>query len=373
MGMLIAQDQVNDFLDLSKRMLRLFPQNSPSLLGVDISSSAVKLIELACKGDRTCVESYAVQPFPPNVVVENKIKDVEALAEAIKEAVKQSGTRTKKAATAVSGSEIITKLIPAPAGLSERELESHIELEAAQYIPYPLEEVNLDFEVLTTSEENPEVVEVLLAACRSENIDVRVAALELAGLTPAIIDVEAYAIGNMFPLLMRQVPDYSKEQTVAVVDIGATLTTISVLHNSRIIYTRERVFGGRQLTEEIQQRYGLSYEEAGLGKRQGGLPDSYVPEILEPFKKAMTQQIRRAFQLFFSSTNHSSIDHVVLAGGCASIPGIDKLVEDTVGTATSIANPFADMMLGHRVTAKALQNDAPALVSACGLALRGFD
>ncbi len=371
--MLIAQGRVNNTLDFSRKILRLILRHSPSLLGVDISSSAIKLIELARKGDHICVESYAVEPLPPNAVVENKIEDVEALAQAIKRAVRRSGTRVKKAATAISGSEVITKLISVPAGLLERELESQIELEAAQYIPYPLEEVNLDFEVLSTAEKNLETVEVLIAACRSENVDVRVAALELAGLTPAVIDVEAYAIENVLPLLMKQAPDHGKRQTIAVVDIGAMITSISILHNSKIIYTRGQVFGGKQLTEEIQQRYSLSYEEAGLGKRQGGLPDNYVSEVLEPFKKSITRQISRAFQLFFSSTQYNSVDHVVLAGGCASIPGIDKLIENAVEATVSIADPFAGMILGPRIDAKALCNDAPALVSACGLALRSFD
>lgn len=364
---------MNSVLDFSQKILRLLPRNSPSLLGVDISPSAIKLIELTRKDDRTCVESYAIEPFPSNVVVENKIEDIEALAEAIKRAVKRSGTRVKKAATAVSGSEVITKIISVPAGLSERELESQIELEAAHYIPYPLEEVNLDFEVLSTTEKDPEVVEVLLAACRSENVDVRVAVLELAGLTPAVIDVDAYAIENVFPLLTKQIPNWEEGQTVAVVNIGTTLTAVSVLHKCKIIYTREQVLGGNHFTEEIQRRYSLSYEEARLAKHQGGPLDSHTTEVLESFKGVITRQVSRTFQFFFSSAQHNSVDHVILAGGCASIPGIDKLIENTVGASVSIANPFVDMLLGPQIKAKVLYHDAPALVSACGLALKSFD
>lgn len=351
----------------------LFKPKKPPVLGLDISSTAIKLLELGKSGDRMRVESYAVEPLPPNSVIEKNISDVEAVGDAIKRAVKRSGSRTKSAAAAVAGSAVITKTIAMPATLAEDEMEQQIQLEADQYIPYPLEEVNLDFEVLGPSESDPERVDVLLAASRSENVDVRVAAIELAGLKAKIIDVEAYAMENAFSMLAPQLPDQGIDQTIAVVDVGATMTTLNVMHDLKSIYTREQVFGGKQLTEEIQRRYGLSYEEAGMAKRQGGLPDNYVPEVLEPFKDAMAQQVSRSLQFFFSSSQHSTVDHIVLAGGSAMIPGIDEMIADKLGVHTSIANPFANMTLASRVKAQSLSNDAPALMIACGLALRSFD
>ncbi len=351
----------------------LFKPKKPPMLGLDISSTAVKLLELGHSGDRLRVESYAVEPLPPNSVIEKNISDVEAVGEAIKRAVKRSGTRNKFAAAAVAGSAVITKTISMPANLSEDEMEQQIELEADQYIPYPLEEVNLDFEVLGPSENDPDRLDVLLAASRSENVDVRVAAIELAGLKAKIIDVEAYAMENAFSLLAPQLPEQGIDQTIAVVDVGATMTTLNVMHDLKNIYTREQVFGGKQLTEEIQRRYGLSYEEAGMAKRQGGLPDNYVPEVLEPFKDAMAQQVSRSLQFFFSSNQYSNVDHIVLAGGSAMIPDIDEMIADRLGVHTSVANPFANMTLASRVKAQSLSNDAPALMIACGLAMRSFD
>jgi len=351
----------------------IFKPKKPPVLGLDISSTAVKLLELGKSGDRLRVESYAVEPLPPNSVIEKNISDVEAVGEAIKRVVKRSGSRTRFAAAAVAGSAVITKTVSMPANLSEDELEQQIQLEADQYIPYPLEEVNLDFEVLGPTENDPERVDVLLAASRSENVDVRVAAIELAGLKAKIIDVEAYAIENAFQLLAPQLPEQGIDQTIAVVDVGATMTTLNVMHDLKNIYTREQVFGGKQLTEEIQRRYGLSYEEAGMAKRQGGLPDNYVPEVLEPFMETMAQQVSRSLQFFFSANQYSSVDHIVLAGGSAMIPGIDELIADKLGVHTSIANPFANMTLASRVKAQSLSNDAPALMIACGLALRSFD
>jgi len=351
----------------------LFKAKSPTVIGLDISSTAVKLLELGRSGDRYRVESYSVEPLPPNSVVEKNISDVEAVGEAIKRAVKRSTTRTKSAAAAVAGSSVITKIIAMPASLSEDEMEQQIQMEADQYIPYPLEEVNLDFEVLGSSENDPERVDVLLAASRSENVDVRVAAIELAGLKAHVIDVEAYAIENAFSIIAPQLPEQGIDQTIAVVDVGATMTTLNVMHDLKSIYTHEQVFGGKQLTEEIQRRYGLSYEEAGMAKRQGGLPDNYVPEVLEPFKEAMAQQVSRSLQFFYGSTQYNHVDHLVLAGGSAMITGIDEMVANKLGVHTSVANPFSNMTLASRVKAQSLSNDAPALIIACGLAMRSFD
>jgi type IV pilus assembly protein PilM len=233
--------------------------------------------------------------------------------------------------------------------------------------------VNIDFQMLGPSEKNPDLVDVLLAASRSENVEDRVAALDLAGLTASVVDVEAYALETACTQLLDQFPEGGAEHTIVVADVGATNTTLNVLHNNKIIYTREQNFGGRQLTEEIQRRYGLSREEAGMAKRQGGLPDNYGPEVLEPFKEAMAQQINRSLQFFYSSSVYNSVDHIVLAGGTASIPGVDELVEDRIGISTSIANPFANMSVASRVKPQRLSNDAQALMIAVGLALRAFD
>ena len=348
-------------------------RKKPTVLGLDISTTAVKLLELSKSGDRYRVESYAVEPLPPNSVIEKNISDIDGVGQAIRRAVKRSGTKLKHVAAAVAGSSVITKVISMPASYSDEELESQIMLEADQYIPYPLEEVSLDFEILGPSPDDAGRVDVLLAASRSENVEVRVDAIQSAGLLAKIIDVEAYAMENAFALLKHQMPDNGLDKTIAVVDVGATMTTLSVLHDLKTIYTREQVFGGKQLTEEIQRRYGLSYEEAGMAKRQGGLPDNYVPEVLEPFKEAMAKEVNRSLQFFFSSTQYGSVDHIVLAGGSSSIPGVDELIEQSQGVPTTVANPFSNMVISPKIKAQVLSNDAPALMIACGLALRSFD
>ncbi len=342
------------------------------MLGIDISSTTVKLLELSRHGDGYRVENYAVRPLPANSVVEKNINDAEAVAQVIRSTVQNTRSKVKDAAVAVPGSAVITKTIDMPSGLNDDALELQISLEADQYIPYPLEEVAIDFDIVGPSEKAADQVEVLLAACRRENVDMRAAVLEMASLNPKVVDIEAYTMERAFELVTEQL-SMQDDQVIAIVDIGSTMTTLSVLVDGKTVYTREQLFGGRQLTEEIQRRYGLSEDEAGLAKKQGGLPDDYEPEVLEPFKDTVVQQVTRSLQFFFSSSQYSDVDHIVLAGGVASMTGLSELIEEKLGTSVSIANPFANMSVSTKVNSAALANDAPALMIAAGLALRSFD
>ncbi len=353
--------------------MALFSRKQSGLVGIDISASAVKLLELSKSGDHYRVERYTVEPLPQNSVVENAIADVDQVGRAVDRALKRSGSRCKHAAVAVSSSHVITKTINMPGGMKEEELESQIELEADHYIPYPLEEVNLDFEVLGPSEANPNDDEVLIAACRREIVDDYVAVVERPGMSAKVVDVDAFAMESAYNVIVNYVADGGLDKTVAILDFGATTTHVNVMHNNRSVYTRDHAFGGRQLTEEIQRRYGLSYEEAGVAKKVGGLPDNYQTDILQPFTEAMCQETLRALQFFYSSSPFDKVDHLLLAGGCSQIPGIDELISARVGVPATLANPFVSMSLSSRIKPKILTSDAPSLMVACGLALRSFD
>jgi type IV pilus assembly protein PilM len=353
-------------------IFELFERKQKPVIGLDISSTSVKLLELSRQGDTYRVEGYAVKALPPNVVVEKNISDEEAVAEVVRDLVKVSRSKVRDAAVAVAGSAVITKVVEMPAGLSEDAMEAQIALEADQYIPYPLEEVAIDFEVQAASEIDPERVEVLLAACRRENVDLRQSVLEQADLVAKVVDVEAYTMERAFSLLTEQFEDHDEGMVVAIVDVGATMTTLSVLVGGKTVYTREQLFGGKQLTEEIQRRYGLSTAEAGLAKKQGGLPDDYELEVLEPFKEAVVQQVTRSLQFFFSSSQYNDVDQIVLAGGVAAMDDLASVIEEKLGAKTSVANPFANMSVSSKVNAAALANDAPSLMIATGLAMRSF-
>jgi type IV pilus assembly protein PilM len=344
-----------------------------SLLGVDISSTSVKLIELHRVGGRYRLQAYAVEPLPANTVVEKNIADPEAVGQALARALVRAGTTSRLAAVAVAGSAVITKAIELPTGLSDDEMEIRIKAEADQYIPYPLEEVAIDFNVRGPSLHSQGRVDVLLAACRKEIVEVREAALALAGITAKVVDVEAYALERAFALLAPQLAAGPGASIVALVDIGASMTMTSILHDGRIVHAREQLFGARQLTEEVQRRYGLTVEEAGLAIIQGGLPGDDLGEILRPFKEAVVEQVSRSLQFFFSTGQFHKVDCILLAGGIASLGGLVDLVQQRLATATLLANPFAEMVVSSKVDAALLASDAPALMIACGLALRGFD
>ena len=344
----------------------------PQMLGIDISSTTVKLIELTRIGHRFRVEAYAVASLPQDAVIEKAVNNIDEVAAAIRSVHGQARTKNKHVVSAVAGSSVITKVLSMPAGLNDEDLETQLTFEADQYIPYPLDEVALDFELQGATAGRTDMVDVLLAACRRETIDARVDALEAAGLVPKVMDVEAYAMERAFELVKPQA-DIDDRATVAIVDIGATMTTLSVLHRGKTVYTREQFFGGKQLTDEIMRRYGLPLEEAGLAKKQGGLPDDYETDLLNPFREAVVQQVSRSLQFFFSSSDFNGVDHIFLAGGVAAMDGLSGLVAERLGSPVSVANPFAEMTIGTRVNAVALNSDAPAMMIACGLALRSFD
>jgi type IV pilus assembly protein PilM len=344
---------------------------------VDISSTAVKQLELtrAGKNKRNYrVENYGLEALPEGAVEDKAIKDIEAVGLALQKLVKKFKLKTQFAAVAVAGSAVITKVIQMPNNVVDREMEEMVWMDAEQYIPYPMDEVNLDFEVVGPSEANPEEeFDVMLAASKSENVSDRIAVLEMAGLKAQVVDIELFALENAFSLLALNDPEIDTSDVIALVDVGATTMSFSVLHDLKILYTREQAFGGQQLTEQIQHRYGLSYEESMVAKRYGGLPEDYEAELLEPFKEVMAQEVSRAIQYYYSSSSSGTIAHTVVAGGCASIPGVIELIGNKIGGHVSLANPFASMSVSNKVNKKALMNDAPALMIACGLALRSFD
>jgi type IV pilus assembly protein PilM len=352
----------------------LFSRKYRQLLGLDITTSSIKLIELAMVGGEYRVESYAAEPTPPNSMNEKTLVDPEAVGEAIRRAVKRSGAKSHEAAIAISGDAAITKVIQMPRGLRDSELEAQVEMQADQYIPFPMDEVSYDYEVIGPSEKDAESIDVLLVASRTDNVAQRRSAVVAAGLTTRIVDVEAFALENACRLMTHQMPDGGIDHSVAVVDFGASSTTFSVLRNLKVVYTRDFAFGGQQLTEEIMRTYGLSMEEAGRAKKEGGLPGNYQAEVLDPFIDDMTQQVSRSMQFYLASgSGREQPDKILICGGCANIPGVADVVQSRVGISAERGDPLGQMKLSSRARAQAVQRDATALLTACGLALRSFD
>ncbi len=351
-----------------------FNDSTPPLIGVDISTSAVKMVELSSSGKGTYrLEGYSIAAIPKDAIVDGNISGLEQVSDAVKLAWKLLGSREKRTALALPSAAVITKKVLMAADLRESDMEAQVEAEANQYIPFPLEEVNIDFQIIGPAPSSPDEVEVLIAAARKEKIEDRVAAAEDAGLKVTVMDVDTYATEAAYSIVANQLPNAGKDQTVMIVDIGAVMMHINVLHDNKSIYIREQAFGGSQLTQEIQRRFGLSVEEAEIAKRKGGLPESYENEVLQPFMQSMSTEVARALQFFTSSTQYNRVDHIVLAGGCAAIPAVDVMVQDRTQVNTVVANPFQSMSLGSRVKQQQANIDAPALIVACGLAMRGVD
>lgn len=337
-------------------------------MGVDVSSTSVKLVELASSGGELRLENYIIRPLPEKAVQEKNIQDPAAVAESIRQALSLMKPRHRAAAVAVAGSAVITKTIEMNASFSDAELENQIVVEADQYIPYPLSEVALDFERQPLSDPEAETADVLLAACRRENVDSRVHALEDGGLDVHVVDIEAFAMERACSLLQGQLGGVP--EMLSVIDVGASAVTLYVLRNGRILYTREQLFGGNQLLEQVQLQFSLSPAEAERALRRGELPPEYSSEILPAFREQLIEQINRALQFFFSSSHYNEVDHIVLAGGVAVLDGLSSRLQESSGTPVTVANPFLNLAVADKINGSALATDAPALMIACGLAMR---
>src|SRR5512143_864335 len=352
----------------------LFQTRAPALIGVDISSTSIKLVELAETGKGAYrLERYTIEPLPREAVTDGNIVNLEQVSDGLKRAWKRLGSRNRNVALALPAAMVITKKIIVPAAQKEEDLELTVEAEANQYIPFALDEVNLDFQIVGPAPNNPEEVEVLIAASRKEKVEDRVAIAEAAGLKPRVMDVESYATQEAFGLISPALPANGRDQNIAFVDVGAHVTHFYVLRNGQFLFSRDQAFGGNQLTHDIQRAFNLPPEEAESAKRNQGLPENYDADVLQPFMETLALEVTRALQFFFTSTSYNQVDQIVLAGGCALLPGIDELVAKRAGVATVVGNPFGTMAASDHIRPRQLAQDAPQLLIACGLAMRSFE
>lgn len=352
-----------------------FMRKNRSVLGLDISTSSVKVVELSLAGGQYRVDCMAVEAMPPNAISDRAVADPQAVGEAIARAVRRSGSPSREVAVAVSGTNNhLAKVIQMPAALREDELETQVELQADQYLEVPVDELALDFQVIGASTREADSVDVLLVAARQSLVGALRDAVGYAGLTPRVVDVEAYAIENAAQLLRHQMPDGGVDRVISLVDFGATSTTFSVLRNNRLVYSRDFPFGGQQLTESIMRSYGLTIEEAGRAKKEGGLPGNYQADVLDPFIDDMNQQVIRARQFYIAGGNdREQPEKIIICGGCANIPGLADLMASRIGVAAEKADPISPLAVTPLARSQGAQREAPSLLVALGLALRNFD
>lgn len=349
-------------------------RTAPPLLGIDISTSSVKVVELA-PGQKAAVrlQRYAIEPIERGAVADGNLEQPELVAAALNRALRRMGTRIREAALAMPSSAVITKRITLPAGLAEEDYELQVESEASQYIPFAIEEVNLDFQILGAAPGAGEEVEVLLAASRKEKVEDRVAVAEMCGLKPVVVDVDTYAARLALEHVAAGLPNHGEGQVIAVFDIGSVVTTVSIVLDGETVFEREQAFGGQHLTQDLVRLYGLTPEEAELKKRSGDLADGPQADVLQPFVEQGAAEVARALQFFFTSTPYTRVDRIYLAGGASVVPGLLQAIADRTQITTELLSPFQGMEIADGIRDRQLRVDAPALLTACGLAMRRFD
>ena len=351
----------------------LLGRKHPPMIGLDVSSSSVKLVELGQGANGEFVlERIGIETFEKGWITDGQVEKFDEVAEAVRRVVAKSGTRTKHVVMAMPQSAVITKKIMLPAGLREEELEVQVEAEANQYIPFSLDEVSLDFCVIGPSPTSVGDIEVLIAASRKDRVQDRQGLAEAAGLKPVVLDIESHASRLAMARVVAALPNEGRDALVALFEIGADITSLKVLHDDDMLYDRDQAFGGSQLTQLIARQYGFSFEEAEQKKLAGELPEDYVATVLTPFVDSLSQEIGRALQYFFTSTPHHRVHYVMLAGGTATLPGLKDRVTELTGFASMVVNPFENMKLGSAVRESRLRREAPSYLTACGLAMRRF-
>nr|WP_246077597.1 type IV pilus assembly protein PilM [Neptunomonas concharum] len=352
-------------------MVMFFGKKAASWVGVDIGSSSVKLVALSRHGSTIGLDAYATVSLPPTAVVDGSVQEVQPVAEAISRAAKICGLKQALAVAAVPSSAVIIKRMELSKAFTNIELEDQVKVEADQFIPYPLDEVALDFEVIGASRAHPDLNELLLVACRRDDVDQREDAINAAGLKCQIVDVDTYAMERVFPVLLTE--QHSSEEMIAIVDVGAATLTLNVLRDQKIIYNREQSFGGNDLTTSIHHQFGMSVDEVEQALRLGEISQEVQEAMVQPFRFTIAQQVSRALQFFYSSGVQHQLTRIYVCGGATAIDGLVDILTEELGVPVSLANPFAQMDIGSRVNRERLLKDTPSLVKACGLALRSFD
>ena len=351
----------------------LLGRKHPPVIGLDISSSSVKLVELGrAAGGEFVLERFGSEPFEKGWIADGQVEKFDEVAEAVRRVVQKSGTKTKQVVMAMPQSAVITKKIMLPDGLRDEEMELQVEAEANQYIPFSLDEVSLDFCVIGPSPTSAGDVEVLIAASRKDRVQDREGLAQAAGLKPVVLDIESYASRLAMSRIVAGLPNEGRDALVALFEIGADTTSLKVLRDDELLYDRDQAFGGSQLTQLISRQYGFSFEEAETKKLSGDLPEDYESAILAPFVDSLSQEIGRALQYFFTSTPHHKVHYVMLAGGTATLPGLKDRVTDLTGFASMVVNPFDNMRLGAAVRENRIRREAASYLTACGLAMRRF-
>jgi type IV pilus assembly protein PilM len=343
-----------------------------ALIGIDIGSSAVKLVQLSRVGKSYQISAYATAPIDKGGVVNGVIDKPALVVNAIERCLNRSGVTVKNVAIALPGSFVSSRVLTFPQGFSDQTMYEQIEAEASIHIPFSIEDARFDFSKIGLNT-NKIDIDALLVFAKREVVDARVNAIEAAGIAPKIVDLEPYCVQRCIGQAALSLPKKGKGLVLAHFELGAVSATLTVVREHEILFQRTQPFGGQQLTQIISKQYSLSVEEAEIKKRNNDLPDDYTSKVLKPFLRDAAQLLDRSLELFYTSTAHSRVDQLFLAGGCAVLPGLADTLIHTSQVPVVLFAPQASFTTHSRVNARQLSKDAASLTVAFGLAMRAFD
>jgi type IV pilus assembly protein PilM len=348
--------------------LKLFRSKSQAVIGIDIGTHSVKLVELAGTYSNPRVIAWGVAPVPVGAFSENTISNAELIADTLNGLIVKSGAKGETVAVSVSSSHAITKVLGMPSDISDGEMEEQISIEALHFIPYPIDEVNIDFEVMGPSSVNDQENDVLLVACRRSIVDDYIDLIEDADLDLRYVDIDTYALERVYRSLNSL--GANSDQPVALFDIGSSSSHLMVVDDERVLYSRHQNFGASQLVKLIRKEYGVSVDEADEILHSSQPPGDFLTAVQEPFVEMLRQEISRALQFFYSSSSFSNIDSIVLSGASCSLNGLAGDLEVKMRTKVSVLNPIANATV--QMNRDAINSVAPGLSIAFGLSLRGL-
>jgi len=346
-------------------------RRAKALVGLDIGSSAVKAVELKASGKSYKVTGFGTEPLPPDSIVDGAIIDGAAVADAIRRLFEGRNIKTRDVAASLSGNAVIVKKISLPI-MSDAELAESIYWEAEQYIPFDIQDVNLDYQILDRGDaaSGKGTMDVLLVAVKKDKIGDYTGVITQVGKTPALVDVDAFALQNAYEVNYPIEPG----RVVALVNIGASVTNVNILSGSSTIFWRDISFGGNQYTDAIQKQLSLGFEQADALKRGEASADHSVAEILPILRSVsddLAQELQKTFDFFGATTSTEKIDRLFIAGGCSRIVNLDRQLKERFGMAVEIMNPFRQIdTTASAVSPEWLTENAPSLAVAVGLAVR---
>lgn len=337
-------------------------------LGVDIGESAVKLVQITHHNKSQTVTNVAIEPLHRGLFVEGQIVDAEQIGALIRHTMTQNKFTANQAIACVNFADIISKRLMVRADLSGRELEQWIEFEIDKFVPFPVSELNLDYQFAEESEQGDER-EVLVTACRKTTIDKIQSCLESAELTPLCIDVAHNAMERASRLVIQGMAGGGAKDLTALVDIGTSSTRFYVYRGEEMVYQREEPFGARILIDDIVSEYSMAEDKALHAIYHKQLPPSYKTKVLKPYVKPMIKEIERGMLAFEASGVSGQIARVILAGGSARVGGLEQILEKRIKKDVKTLSALSLLRAGKKLSSQSLQSQAPQMAIACGLAM----